>query len=82
MVPISAAFHLYRGCQFYWWSTRRKPQTYRLSHDVVSSTPRHTITVPSSFHPILYLYWPHWLTKVLQFLGVPRDWLSLVVLGL
>jgi hypothetical protein len=89
MMPISAAVPLYRGCQFYWWSSRRTLQTYRLSHYVVSSTPRHTIvfcyfvycltlllqlTVPSTFQPVLYLYRPHWLTKDVQFLGVPRDW--------
>jgi hypothetical protein len=32
---------LYRGGQFYWWRKLEYPEKTTLSHNVVSSTPRH-----------------------------------------
>jgi hypothetical protein len=49
LTPLSIIFQLYRGSQFYWWrkqayteETIDLPQvTDKLSHNVVSNTPRH-----------------------------------------
>ena len=39
---LSTIFQLYRSGQFYWWGKPEDPEkTTKLSHNVVSSKPRH-----------------------------------------
>ena len=41
LTPLSTIFQLYRGSQFYRWRKPEYPEKTTLSHNVVSSTPRH-----------------------------------------
>jgi hypothetical protein len=41
LMPLPTIFQLYRGSQFYRWRKPEYPEKTTLSHNVVSSTPRH-----------------------------------------